>query len=106
MENLFVYGTLRDEKIRQNIFGRRIKGREDLLAGYEKYSIRIPDNSSGNFYPAIRPSKKEKSTVKGMVLRLKEEELSMADSYEGNSYFREKLKLQSGIIAWAYIGKK
>lgn len=106
MENLFVYGTLQEEKVQQIIFGRKLHGQQDLLKGYEKYSIRIPDDPSGTFYPAIRPSKNHESMVRGTLLLLKENDLMMADSYEGNSYLRKKLKLKSGITAWTYVAKK
>ncbi|MDX1543967.1 MAG: gamma-glutamylcyclotransferase family protein [Christiangramia sp.] len=105
MDYLFAYGTLQDEKIQQSIFGRTINGKPDLLSGYEKYSIRIPDNSSGTYYPAIKPSDGQKISVPGTLLQLRGNELLMADTYEGDSYIRKKLKLESGIIAWVYIAK-
>lgn len=106
MENLFVYGTLQEEKVQKAIFGRILHGRQDLLSAYEKYSIRIPDNASGTFYPAIKLSENKESMVPGMVLSLKEKDLLRADRYEGNSYHRKKLKLESGITAWVYIARR
>lgn len=103
MENLFVYGTLQEEKIQRAVFGRNLQKRQDFLKGYEKFSIRIPDEASGSFYPAIKPSKNSDNTIPGMLLELKVQELKKADAYEGNSYSRKKVKLESGITAWVYI---
>ncbi len=105
MENLFVYGTLQQEKIQIDIFGKRVPGKKDILPGYEKYTIRIPENAGGSSYPAIKPSLKNESKVKGIVLPIQEKDLILTDRYEGNSYFRKKLKLESGISAWTYIAK-
>ncbi|MCM8569456.1 gamma-glutamylcyclotransferase [Gramella jeungdoensis] len=105
MEHLFVYGTLQDKRIQQKLFGRSVDGKDDLLSGYEKYRIRIPDNPSGIFYPAIKSSADQKNIVQGTLLQLDREELIKADRYEGNSYLRKKLNLESGITAWVYVAK-
>lgn len=103
MEKLFAYGSLQDEEIQQAVFKRTLQGEADSLYGYELIRIRIPDDPGGTFYPAVKASNDKNSIVKGMVFKLEDKELPLADRYEGNSYRREKLMLDSGTKAWVYI---
>ncbi|TBW28111.1 gamma-glutamylcyclotransferase [Gramella sp. KN1008] len=103
-EKLFPYGTLQDKKVQRSVFGRQLHSAADKLSGYEKYRIRIQDKTSGNFYPAIQLSVNNKM-VPGTVFQLTKEELATADRYEGNSYLRIKLKLESGVKACVWLVK-
>ena len=103
MEKLFAYGSLQDEEIQQAVFKRTLQGEADSLSGYELFRIRIPDDPAGTFYPAVKASSDKNSIVQGMVLTLEDKDLPLADRYEGNSYRREKLMLDSGTKAWVYI---
>lgn len=52
MEQLFIYGTLKDQKVQQNILGKIISSIPDTLGGYIISSVKI-DNQD---YPVIDSS--------------------------------------------------
>jgi gamma-glutamylcyclotransferase (GGCT)/AIG2-like uncharacterized protein YtfP len=96
-EALFAYGTLKDTVIQQEIFGRILKGVQDMLQGYEISDIVIHKNS----YPIIVPN--SVSYVEGLLFSVAAEELKKADEFETDAYTRRKVTLKSGISAWAYM---
>lgn len=107
-EKLFVYGTLRYAAVQRSTFGRLIGGAPDVLPGYTITMVTINDPhvvtlSKESVHPMLHRSKNESDEVQGMVLDLTVEELAQADSYEVETYKRTKVKLQSGIDAWAYV---
>lgn len=106
MESLFTYGTLQDRTIQKAVFGKLLTGKTDSLPGYEKFQLKIPDSRSGSSYPALRISENKESKVHGTVYLIDEKDLILADGYEGYSYVRKKLKLDSGIEAWTYVSRK
>ena len=95
-EQLFVYGTLIDPVIQQQVFGRVTLGEPDILAGYKKGNICL----GGAVYPIIRPEVGTK--VEGRLLNLSPAELALTDQYEGEDYRRIKVSLVSGRQAWVY----
>ena len=98
MENkLFIYGTLANPKIQEEVWGRIIKGTPDVLNGYKKSKIKI----DGETYPLIISSKT--GEVKGLAIELTKDELEKADEYETIAYKRKQVILESGISAWVYI---
>lgn len=103
MSKVFIYGTLQDEKIQQQIFGRILQGSEDSLNGYHLGKITIPCDETGSIYPAIRKSETKEDIVSGVVYELSKTDLKKADEYEGKNYKREKVQLSSGAEAWAFI---
>lgn len=96
MENLFVYGTLQDETVQQNLIGRIVRGKSDTLVGYAIHSDLMPP------YPVAMPA--DKATIQGIVLSVSADELSKLDAYEGECYLRVRVYLQSGQDAWVYVG--
>ena len=100
MKQLFVYGTLLDPQIQINVFSRQIKGFSDNLIGYRKIYRKFYDG----IYPDLLEDKE--SIVKGMVLQVSDEDLKKSDIYEGNEYERLKVKLESGILAEVYRGRR
>lgn len=100
LEELFVYGTLKDKGIQKEILGKVIEdSRIDFLEGYSITEIKIDDN----VYPVVVPNKN--FSVAGLVLSITNEELKLLDEYESEGYKREKVNLFSGKICWAYIKK-
>ncbi len=97
-EQLFVYGTLLDASLRQWIFGRIPEDQADRLPGFEKLERSVADA-----YPEVKRSEDPKAYVDGLCLDLSEDELARADAYETSLYYREKLELASGTIAWVYL---
>ena len=97
MINLFVYGTLRENKVQKEIIGRTVKSTKDLLNGYKKSTIKI----EGEYYPILIQS--SNSTIEGFVLSVDAEELKKIDEYETNAYKRKRVVLGSGKKAWVYL---
>ena len=93
MIKLFVYGTLRDPVVQQNIFGRVVPGVPDKLRGFRKIWLGI--------YPAILPDSAD-SIIDGLLLELTPEELLQGDIYETEDYQRIEVTLESGVVAWVY----
>jgi len=105
VENLFSYGTLRDEKVQHALFGRSLEGAADTLLGYRLGPITLVDRSSGESgeYRIIDPTGREGDRVEGTVLRVTASELQRADAYEDVAYKRIRVRLQSGVDAWVYV---
>ncbi len=96
-QNIFTYGTLRDSDVQKKLFNRVLNGSSDVLNNYVKYLITI-DNES--FY-CIK--QEEGMRVEGMVYQLSNDELLIADDYEGDEYVRINVALQSGLNSWVYV---
>lgn len=105
MEHLFVYGTLRDPRVQKRLFERELTGFFDELTGYRRDKIRIPDNAEGTVYPIITYTGASENSVKGTVLELNQDDLQIADRYEGADYRRKEVHLNSGIRAWTYTSR-
>ena len=110
-EKLFVYGTLRYGAVQRSTFGHTVHGAVDVLCGYVIERITINDAhvlelSKETEHPMLRPTGNDEDCVDGMVLDLTPEELAQADSYEVDDYKRARVKLKSGIEAWAYVSAK
>jgi gamma-glutamylcyclotransferase (GGCT)/AIG2-like uncharacterized protein YtfP len=97
MQKLFSYGSLQNTDIQMRLFGRELIGYSDVLHDYEMTAINI----DGEGYSAAEPKADEK--ISGTVYELSSAELERADEYEGKSYYRIKVKLQSGTESWVYL---
>lgn len=97
VDKLFVYGTLRFSHIQQQILGRTIEGQADMLPDFMKSKIKIDKKNYpiAVYYPG--------RYIKGLVLSIEDNELSLLDKYETNAYRREQVNLKSGQTTWAYI---
>ena len=109
MENLFSYGTLQQEKVQLDTFGRLLEGKRDVLQEYCISKIKIKDKSviklSGEeIHPILIFTGNIKDEVEGTVFRINFSELLMADRYEVDDYSRVEAILQSGTKAWIYVG--
>lgn len=96
METLFVYGTLKNERIQKNIIGRAVQGIPDVLMGYKIKTVTI----EGEKFPILV---KDKGLVTGLVLRLTSEELRKVDKYETNAYRGARETSKSGKNVWVYV---
>ncbi len=97
---LFCYGTLRDPKVQEAVFGRRLAGQADALRGYALAAVTI----DGTAYRSLVASGREEDLVHGLVLLLREEDLAAADAYEGPThYVRLTVRLVSGREAFVYL---
>ena len=99
--DLFVYGTLMDERIRRQLLRRPIMQQKALLFGYRRVH-------NADAYPYLAAS--GEGRVDGMILRqLKPAELRVLDLYEeeGRLYRRVPVRVRVGGLdhpAFTYIG--
>jgi gamma-glutamylcyclotransferase (GGCT)/AIG2-like uncharacterized protein YtfP len=105
--NLFVYGSLRDPAVQRGLFGRLVEGAIDALPGYRLGTVTIRDEaairtSGTDTHLIVSPSDDPEDRVSGLVLRLTEAELAVADAYEVEDYARIAVTLESGIEAFVY----
>lgn len=105
MENLFAYGSLQEEEVQKTVFGRILQGVPEKLLGYVVSQIEIEEEFGIESYPIIAPTDDNKDVIHGVVFELTVEELSLSDTYEGNSYTRIQVPLQSKQMVWAYSAK-
>lgn len=93
---LFIYGTLEKTHTQLNVIGRQINGVPDILRGYRVSEVEI----EGEHYPVAVRDRKGK--IAGRTINVTNDELEKIDAYEGDSYKRVQVKLNSGITAWVY----
>lgn len=93
--NVFVYGTLMRDDIRDSILGKITYWEEDSLDGFTKEMH--PDLP----YPCI--FNKKDSTVYGIRFKADEEDLKRLDRYETEFYKRIIVKLNSGEESFVYV---
>ncbi|WP_366183894.1 gamma-glutamylcyclotransferase family protein [Flavobacterium ovatum] len=103
MANLFAYGTLKDADVHQNIFGRLLKGTPDSLIGYTITQIEIEEEFGMETYPIITATENPKDIISGWLYEVTDEEIQLADTYEGLHYKRAEVTVESNVKAWAYI---
>lgn len=107
-EFLFSYGTLQQQQVQLDTFGRKLAGQADTLVGYQLAQVRITDpavlaSSGQEYHPILRYSGAATDLVKGTVFALSAAELAAADSYEVDDYQRVATTLLSGQTAWVYV---
>jgi gamma-glutamylcyclotransferase (GGCT)/AIG2-like uncharacterized protein YtfP len=104
---LFSYGTLQEDEVQLELFGRRLAGSKDVLKGYKTAPIEIRDElfdiQVGQQYLIAVPSTDENDTVDGTALEVSEAEILRADRYEPKEYRRVSVRLESGKRAWVYV---
>jgi gamma-glutamylcyclotransferase (GGCT)/AIG2-like uncharacterized protein YtfP len=103
MANLFAYGTLKDTDVQQDLFGRLLKGTPERLIGYTITKIEIEEEFGMETYPIITSTEDPKDIISGWLYEVTEEEIALADTYEGLHYKRAEVTVESNEKAWAYI---
>ena len=111
MEKLFSYGTLQQENVQLENYGRILEGSDDILEKYFLQQIEINNESvlrksKKQFHPIIYFSGNNEDEISGKVFKITLDELIKTDDYEVNDYKRIKVTLKSGIKSWVYIGNK
>jgi len=97
---IFVYGTLQDERLVEQLLGRRPPWQPAVLEGY----CRMLDASIG--YPVVHPL--AGASVDGRLLEgLDPAALAALDAYEGGDYRRVTVRVQTSdgrtVDAYAYV---
>lgn len=109
-EKLFSYGTLQQEEVQLQTFGRRLKGAVDFLENFrlEEVLITNPEviKKSGKTTHPILVRGDQNDSVKGMVFDVTKAEIAQADEYEVSDYKRIAVQLKSGTQAWVYVSVK
>lgn len=102
MEKLFAYGSLQNEEVQKDLFGRILEGTPETLIGYVVKKIQIEEEFGLVYYPIITETQKKEDTIHGIVYSISSQELRQTDLYEGLHYKRVEVDLQSNQKAWAY----
>jgi gamma-glutamylcyclotransferase (GGCT)/AIG2-like uncharacterized protein YtfP len=102
MEKLFAYGSLQNEDIQKDLFGRILEGTPETLIGYVIKQIQIEEEFGIVNYPIITQTENQENTINGIVYEISTKELHQSDLYEGLHYKRVEVQLQSKQKAWAY----
>lgn len=105
MEKLFTYGTLQNEDVQEDIFGRILKGTAETLIGYTLKEILIEEEFGIEPYPIIMETQSTDDSINGIMYEITTPELHKVDTYEGLHYKRVQVKLQSNETVWAYSAK-
>jgi gamma-glutamylcyclotransferase (GGCT)/AIG2-like uncharacterized protein YtfP len=110
-EYLFSYGTLQEEKVQIELFGRNLQGSKDILRGYRAATIEIKDesflsNAEQQYHLIAIPSTNKNDNIRGTIFEISREELLLADKYEPEEYKRINVILESGKEAWIYVAVK
>lgn len=98
-QHLFAYGTFNDHDIQHQIFGRRLKGKRDVLVGYK-----LTEHKTLPHYQVAKRTDTYTDRIVGRVYHVANVDLFHADEYESESkaYKRVQVALQSGIEAWVF----
>lgn len=102
MEKLFTYGSLQNNDVQEDLFGRELDGTPETLIGYVLKEIQIEEEFGLVKYPIIVETQNPDETINGVVYSITIKELHQCDLYEGLHYKRVEVHLQSNQKAWAY----
>lgn len=110
MPLLFSYGTLRDETVQLELFGRTLAASEDALVGYRQERIEVADPafaklSGSAVHSILLPVDDPAARVAGTALEVTEAELEITDRYEPAEYHRVIASLASGHETWVYVAR-
>lgn len=108
MPSLFSYGTLQQEPVQRETFGRALAGEPDALRGYQRDLVPVTnralvDRHGMTVTETIAFTGSDDSIVTGTMLDVTDEELARSDEYESPfDYDRMVVTLASGRSAWVY----
>jgi len=107
LEKLFSYGTLQQENVQIETFGRSLVGYPETILGYRLDSVIIDDPyvvelSGKHIHLMLILSENPQDCVKGTVFDITPDELKRADAYEVSAYKRVLASTQSGEKVWIY----
>lgn len=104
---LFSYGTLQQADVQMELFGRRLDGAADELAGFTVGTLQISDEAvvalSGAQTHLVLHRGGADDRVAGVALAVTDADLIAADAYEAEDYARITVTLTSGREAFVYV---
>lgn len=108
MECLFSYGTLQQESVQLDTYGRLLSGTEDHLLGYRMGTVEISDmdvvrKSGLKHHPVAIFTGNKSDEISGMIFQITQSELMASDGYEVAEYERVRTVLKSGKSCWVYV---
>ena len=108
--NLFSYGTLQQDNVQIENYGRLLAGVKDSLKEYKLDKLKITDakvlKASGKeYHPIALKTNNTSDTVEGTIFEITENELIETDKYEVSDYKRILETFTSGKKAWIYVAK-
>lgn len=96
MNNVFVYGTLRDPRVMARFVDGDVVFKETTLTNYARYPV------LGASFPAI--VEEEGKTVTGWLVEVSDEVLASFDRYEGTPHLYRREKVLTGLgEAFTYV---
>jgi gamma-glutamylcyclotransferase (GGCT)/AIG2-like uncharacterized protein YtfP len=98
LHNVFVYGTLRDSRVRRDILGYNPNAFPGSLKGFHLSSIQL----DGICYPILIEEIGCQEKVSGEYFEVDDKGLALLDLYESEAYRRKEVTLEEGIKAWVY----
>lgn len=109
MVALFSYGTLQQRDVQLANYARELYGTPDVLVGYRLQPLAITDPKvievSGKAIHTIAcATGHRQDRIPGMLFEVSEDELAATDAYEVDVYARIEVALESGRMAWIYVG--
>lgn len=107
MNLLFSYGTLQQESVQRELFGRKLNGSADVLHGFKTETIKLEEEgfdayTEDDLFLIALKTGESTDSINGLVLELTEEELLKADAYEPKEYTRIQAITESGKDVWLY----
>ncbi|AXQ99699.1 gamma-glutamylcyclotransferase [Pseudoalteromonas piscicida] len=111
MQALFSYGTLQQEQVQLDTFGRRLEGEKAVLSGFKIGQVKITDptviaSSQKDIHPILIATGNVEDEVEGTVFLITEAELAHADEYEVDEYQRISATVVSGQQCWIYVANQ
>ena len=106
---IFAYGTLQLPSVQRATFGRLLDGQADALRGFILAPLEIRDDyvvaTSGlAVHQMAIASADPADRIPGVVFAITAAELAAADAYEVSEMKRIEVELESGTMAFVYIG--
>lgn len=107
IQALFSYGTLQQEQVQLDTFGRRLEGEKAVLCGFKIGQVKITDptviaSSQKDIHPILIATGNAEDKVEGTVFLITEAELAHVDRHEVDDYQRVSATLSSGKTCWIY----
>jgi hypothetical protein len=106
---LFSYGTLQLPEVQRATYQRLLDGKPDVMTGYRLTPLTItnPDVvalSGAPVHTIACRTGDPADRIAGFVYMITPAELEATDDYEGDAYGRIEIRLESGAMAFVYIG--